>query len=239
MNGWNADCSYAVALDTSTARGSIALGRGAEILEARAFAGARQHAVEFLPCLAAVCRAHGVAPPEIRRVYVSIGPGSFTGLRIGLTAARIIALATGASIAGVGTLEVIAQNAAEMPGPPQQVAVILDAKRKRVYGAAFQWKGGKYLPDGEPAEVEPGTFLASQTPTCVVLGEGAILHPDAVNASGLTILPESLFAPRAKIVYRLGMARAVAGALIDRRSLTPHYVRPPEAEERWARRHAT
>jgi tRNA A37 threonylcarbamoyladenosine modification protein TsaB len=116
--------------------------------------------------------------------------------------------------------------------------VILDAKRKRVYGAAFQWKGGEYLPESAPAEVDPSAFLAGQASTCVVLGEGAILHADAVNASGLTVLPKSLFAPRAEIVYRLGIARAAAGALIDRRSLTPHYVRPPEAEERWARRHA-
>ena len=236
MNKQDGDHDYALAFDTSTVRGDIALGDGAEILGTQSLAGPRKHAVEFLPSMAALCEAHSVRPAEIRRVYVSIGPGSFTGLRIGLTTARMIALANDAAIAGVGTLEVIAQNAARLPDPPRRVAVILDAKRKRVYAATFQWEDDHYAPECAPAEVDPHDFLGRQDRGCAVLGEGVVHHPEAVQASGLTILPESLFAPRAETVYRLGLLRCDAGAVIDRRVLTPLYVRPPEAEERWAQR---
>ena len=236
MNKRSGDHDYALAFDTSTVRGDIALGHGAGVLGTQSLAGPRNHAVEFLPSVAALCKAHSVRPAEIRCVYVSIGPGSFTGLRIGLTTARMIALANGAAIAGVGTLEVIAQNAARLPDPPRRVAVVLDAKRKRVYAATFRWEDDHYAPDCAPAEVDPHDFLAKQDPGCAVLGEGVLHHQEAVHASRLTVLPESLFAPRAETVYRLGVFRYDAGALIDRRALTPLYIRPPEAEERWAQR---
>lgn len=245
------DSAYALALETSGDMGSVALGRGAEVLETRLLGGPRRHAVEFLPTVAAICKAHAVEPATIRRVYVSSGPGSFTGLRIGITAARMIALAGGASVIAVPTLEVIAQNAALAAGeplglkpsacsvPPDRVVVVLDAKRGRVYAAAFVRRDNGYAATGDPVEADPVSFLASQAAqgqSCAVLGEGIRYHLKAVEASGWPILPESLYRPRAETVYRLGLARAGEGRFDDRRTLVPTYVRPPEAEERWEQR---
>ena len=103
----------------------------------QSFAEVGRHAVDFLPAVDAMCRAHGVTPADIGQVFVSAGPGSFTGLRIGITAARMIALAVGARLVGVPTLEVIAQNAADQAEPPGRVVVMIDAKRNRVYAATF------------------------------------------------------------------------------------------------------
>ena len=89
----------------------------------------------------------------------------------------------------------------------------------------------------EPAEVDPRRFLAEQKPECAVMGEGVRHHRASVTASGLTILPDNLFTPRAETVYHLGVSRA-ATARIERRALVPLYIRPPEAEERWERRQA-
>ena len=229
---------YGLAFETSSALGSVALGRGEVVLEAQTFDRPRLHAVAFLPTVEQICRGHGVKPTAIRRVFVSNGPGSFTGLRIGVTAGRTIAFATGANLVAVCTLEAIAQNAAELDPPPDRLAVLLDAKRQRVYAATFVRQGDRYHRTNEPTEAEPAAYLAQQDRSCVLMGEGVPYHRAVVDASGLRVLPESIFRPRAETVYRLGVSLADAGRFTDRRRLVPVYIRPPEAEEIWNRRHA-
>lgn len=236
---------WTLAFETSGALGAVALGCGDDVVEARALSGPRRHGVEFLPTVAALCEAYAVEPAEVRRIFVSSGPGSFTGLRIGITAARMISLATGASIVAVPTLEIIAQNAAVASDIPDRVVVLLDAKRGRVYAAAFDRQDDRscgrrlYIATGDPVEADPRQFLATQAAayggSLGVLGEGVLYHRAAVDASGLTILPEELNPPRVETVYRLGLARAKEGRFDERRTLIPTYVRPPEAEEKWGR----
>jgi tRNA threonylcarbamoyladenosine biosynthesis protein TsaB len=229
---------YTLAFETSSAVGSVAIGRGAEVLESRTLSRPKAHAVEFLPTIKALCEAHQVEPTHIERVYVSAGPGSFTGLRMGVTAARMIALGVGARVVGVPTLEVIAQNALDADPPPSRVAVVLDAKRSRVYTAAFIHQGGLYVATSQAIEADPLVFLAAQPHDCAVLGEGVLYHRPAIESSNQRILPESLYRPRAETVYRLGFDRAEHGAFSDPRTLIPTYIRPPEAEEVWERKHS-
>jgi len=239
MSAPELECVYGLAFETSSALGGVALGRGDEVLEARELTGRRRHAVELLPAVDALCKAHAVDPSSVRRIFVSSGPGSFTGLRIGITAARMIGLASGTSLIAVPTLEVIAQNALEAQMPPNRVVVILDAKRGRVYTAAFVRRNDRYVAVTAPVETDPARFLArqgAQGGSCAVLGEGVLYHRAVVEASGLEILPEAVYPPRAETVYRLGVSRASVGEFTDRRALVPTYVRPPEAEEKWAQR---
>jgi len=228
---------YSLALETSGAHGGVALGRGPKILRTGAFSGPRRHATELLPLLEALCSSAAVEPRSLGRVYVSAGPGSFTGLRIGITVARMLALAAGAKIVAVPTLEVIAQNAAEALHPPDHLAVILDAKRKRAYAASFRRTDALYAPTSAPAEINPDEFLSSQPPGCAIMGEGIAHHGAAVAASGLRVLPRHLHAPRCEVVYQLGSARAARGLFDDPRTLIPIYIRPPEAEEKWEQKH--
>lgn len=226
------DSGYSLAFETSSAVGSVALGRSGELLQAHTFTGSRRHAVEFLPTVADLCARHSVEPSAIDVVVVSSGPGSFTGLRIGITAARMLAMACDASIVSVPTLQVIAQNAATLPDPPERVAVLLDAKRHRVYAAVFSLHEGAYVSATDAAEWEPERFLKAQDATCAVMGEGVTYHRHAVDASGMTVLPPSVYAPRAEVVLRMGAARARQRLFEDRHTLIPLYVRPPEAEEK-------
>jgi len=224
---------WALAFETSSRLGSIALGRADEVMDVRIFSGPRKHAVEFLPAIDDLCRTHGVAPRDVAQVFVSSGPGSFTGLRIGVTAARMIALAVAADVVSVPTLDIIAQNALVLPSPPQHVAVLLDAKRRRVYAAAYVWEGGVYRAMSEPVEADPLEFLSHQSAGCAVLGEGVLYHAESVDASGRPRLHETLYAPRPETAYKLGRQRALAGCLTLPRELVPTYIRPPEAEEKW------
>jgi tRNA threonylcarbamoyladenosine biosynthesis protein TsaB len=245
----------ALAIETSSASGSVAIGRGGQLLGAIRFTQPRAHAAEFLPSIDGLCREHRIKPDEIGYVFVSAGPGSFTGLRIGITAARTLALAIGARIVALPTLEVIAQNALDLPNAPPRVCVILDAKRSRVYTASFELqhnpdsqgglKGCKdvrlarwYAPLDQPHEADPIAYFTSLPRNCAVLGEGVLYHQAAVNGSSLRALPTELFPPRVETVYQLGLERAANGLFVAPRDLVPVYIRPPEAEEVWAARHS-
>lgn len=228
--------SSCLALETSGAWGSVALGIGPELRATRSLAAPRQYAAEFLPTIEALCGTADVSPADIRFVFVSSGPGSFTGLRIGVTAARMIALAHDAQLVAVSTLEAIAQNAIDAVPTVEHVAVVLDAKRSNVYAAWYRRIDSEMRPMAEAAEVEPFAFLSGLPADCVVIGEGVTYHRAAIERAGRSILPEPLWPSRAETVYRLGYAGAQAGRFIDRRNLIPVYIRPPEAEEKFAAR---
>lgn len=229
---------HALALETSSALGSIALGWHREIVETVSLSGPRRHAMELLPAIASLCSRNGVEPSSIKQIMLSIGPGSFTGLRIGVTVARMMAMTTGATIVSVPTLSVIAQNALGVTPAPPNVAVILDAKRGRVYAGRFRHVAGQYIAESTAQEHDPADFLRGQPASCAVLGEGVPYHHAAVEQSGLTVLPRELDAPLAETVMRLGWQMADDGKTVERRNLVPTYIRPPEAEEKWAERQA-
>ena len=148
--------SRIIAIETSSASGSVAIGQGPRINAERSFSTQTQHARELLPTLALLYQENGWRAGEVEECYLSIGPGSFTGLRVAVTFARHLALATGARLCPVPTLDVIAANALELPQPPARLAVILDAKRSQVFGAIFSFSGNAYRADGSPRLIEPG-----------------------------------------------------------------------------------
>jgi len=228
-----------LAIETSSRRGSVALYRGRELLETAVFSAELRHAVELLPQMDTLCRRHGAAPSDIEEVYVSAGPGSFTGLRIGITVARTLAWANGVRVVRVPTLEVISQNALELPDPPDPLIVLLDAKRGNSYAGVFRRVPAGYKPMDEPAERAVERLAESLPPGTAVIGEGIAYHREAVDRAGWSVLPEPLHAPRAEAVHRLGWARSQAGTFDDPAGLIPIYVRRPEAEEVWERRHGT
>ncbi len=231
---------YALALETSGRWGSVALGRGSKCLEVRRFSAEMRHVTELLPTIDALCRDHGAGPGDLARVYVSGGPGSFTGLRVGIICARLLALGAGSATVRVPTLEVIAQNALQAQDRPDRVVVMLDAKRRRVFASAFERRGDRFHPVTPAAEVDPRAFCAHQPRPCAVMGDGwrGLAQPSrGATDDGLVILPEELNRPRAEVVFCLGARRAAEGAFDNPRQLVPIYIRRPEAEEVWERRH--
>lgn len=231
---------FRLAFETSTAVGRVALGDATGlVLGTRVLSQPRAHATGFLSAVAELCREQGVAPADVGEVYVSSGPGSFTGLRIGITAARMLAFATGAKIVSVPTLDIVAQNAAEASPRPERVVVVLDAKRGHVYTAAFRWAKTEYVALDPPVEAEPLAFLQSHPDDCAILGEGVAYHRPAIAESGRRVLNEALYSPRCETVLRRGFERARRGEFVSPRDLIPTYIRPPEAEEKWAQKHAS
>lgn len=226
-----------ISIETSGRLGSAAVAVGGAVVACKQFAASLNHGVELLPAISRLCEQAGVTPDRVANVYVSGGPGSFTGLRVGITFAKSMALAHGARMIRVPTLDVIAQNALDANGPPDRVAVVLDAKRRRVYANWFERAGDQFVAREDPAERDPKTFLESLAPIAV-LGEGVSYHRDAIESvSGVTLLSDPHNQPRAEIVFKLGQAMASHGEFTDIDAMIPIYVRLPEAEEKWQQKH--
>ncbi len=180
----------------------------------------------------------GVSPAEMEAVAVSIGPGSFTGLRIGLTTAKTLAYAWKKPIVGVPTLEALAYGC---PAAAGWISVMLDAQKERVYQALYQWR------NGELTEIWPVKIVAAQQAfrdlaqlgePVMVSGEAAREYAELAEASGgkIFLAPEHSLMPRAACVAFVGWMKWQAGLAMDPVELTPLYVRRPEAEELWEKR---
>src|SRR5688500_13858881 len=122
----------AVAIETSGRTGSVAVARDGVVLAEETFPHGLKHAAGLVPMIDRLCGGAGWGPRDVEEVYVSAGPGSFTGLRVGVTVAKTLAFATGARIVAVPTAEVLARNA---PPEATYVVIVLDAKRDQIFTA--------------------------------------------------------------------------------------------------------
>jgi tRNA threonylcarbamoyladenosine biosynthesis protein TsaB len=222
----------AIAIETSGRLGSVAVVDGGVVRATRAFQYGLQHAAMILPQLDELTKAEGWSPRDVAELYVSIGPGSFTGLRIGVTLAKTMALATGCKIVAVPSVRVLADNA---PADAKNVIVVLDAKRGQIYGARFDRDASGALVEVEPPTLTTLAAMLDRAPRPVhLIGEGVPYHRDAITAAGAGVIvtDEATWRARAEVVSTLGHAKARAGNFADPFTLTPIYIRLPEAEEK-------
>ena len=180
----------------------------------------------------------GALPAELEAVAVSIGPGSFTGLRIGMTTAKTLAYAWKKPIVGVPTLEALAFGC---PTGAGWVSAILDAQKGRVYQALYQWNKDA-LAEIWPVRIVPAEQafqeLARLDGPVTVVGESVHDYAALAASSGGQIFlpPEHVLMPRAACVAFLGWVKWQAGLAVSSMELNPLYVRRAEAEELWERR---
>ncbi|MCC7407599.1 MAG: tRNA (adenosine(37)-N6)-threonylcarbamoyltransferase complex dimerization subunit type 1 TsaB [Phycisphaeraceae bacterium] len=228
---------YSLAIETSARQGSVSLGRGDVLLGSLGLTQARRHNVELMPAVDAILREHGARASDLGEVYVSIGPGSFTGLRVGLAAAQMMRVTLGVKLAAVPSVEVVAQNA---PGSSERpLLVCLNLKRATVYGGWFGWDGkeGWWKPAGEARLATLAEHLAEREGEVMLLGDPLAGAGGEVLEERVRVLSAAMAQPRSEAVWRLGRRRAMGGAFVEADELLPLYVRPPEAQELWDRRH--
>jgi len=222
----------ALALETSGRTGSVAAVEDGVVVAEEQFPHGLQHAASLVPMIDRLCRARDWAPVDVEEIYVSAGPGSFTGLRVGITVAKTLALATGARIIAVPTAEVLARNA---PAGWQNLIVVLDAKRDQIFTATFVNDGNGTPVVREAARLDGLAAVIARTGRPVhLIGEGIPFHQKFIppdDASVIVTPPESWRA-RAAAVAEVGHAMARRGEFVDPDRLTPVYVRRPEAEEK-------
>jgi tRNA threonylcarbamoyladenosine biosynthesis protein TsaB len=179
------------------------------------------HAAQLLPLARRALEAVGASFADVRRIGVGVGPGTFTGLRIGVATARGLAQATGAELAAVSTLEALAAAA----GPERAVLAVLDARRGEAYAAAFR--------DGErllaPVAIAPEGLAALADPghaPWLAVGDGAVRFRDRLEpAAEVPADASTLHGVSGLAVCRL----AREARPMDRDALLPDYVRLPDA----------
>ncbi len=223
-----------LAIETSSRVGSLALAVGPEVVAVAEFRRNLRHVAELLPAMDRATAKLGWRAEDLDEVYVSAGPGSFTGLRIGITVAKTLAMACPVRLVAVGSIEVIAANA-----PPEavNVGVVLDAKRKQVFAGRFQRQGERLVPTLKACLTDPSKFVAESPKPLLLLGEGVKYHGDALKAEGVEVAAESLCCPGARAVCKIGWEMGRRGEFSDPASLAPTYLRVPEAQELWNKRH--
>ncbi len=241
----NSDKPLILAVETSGRLGSVALAEGDKLLAESCFSGPMRHSAEIFPAMTELLGRFDKKPDQIEQVYISIGPGSFTGLRIAVTFAKTMALANGTKIVAVDTLDVITANVIDFAPTssfPQlntqnstlktddRLAVILDAKRGQffiaVYEKAADQSWNKIFPDSLMTAEE---FLTRFTDRPIILaGEGLVFYKDKFNNKNVRVLDEKFWNPSAANIHKLGHLKAQKGEFSDPLTLTPNYIRGPD-----------
>ncbi len=199
--------SRALAIETSGRIGSVALVEEGVVRVEDEFAHGLKHAAEMVPRIDSLCRRLEWKPNDIDEIYVSAGPGSFTGLRIGITFAKTLAFTTGARLVAVPSVQVLAENA---PPEVQNLIIVLDAKRGQIFTARFARENENWV-EKEPAHLDDlASMLRRSLRPVYLLGDGIPFHRDAIPVSeaGVTIAPESSWRAQAAAVATAGAALA-------------------------------
>jgi tRNA threonylcarbamoyladenosine biosynthesis protein TsaB len=215
-----------LAVETATSVVGAALLRGEALVAELTSEDARPPSERLLPLIDALLARAGAGLAEVGAFAVSVGPGSFTGLRVGIATVKGLAFESGRPVAAVPTLAALALSA---QGGRAPVAVLLDARRGEVYAAAWDAGGRSLL--GET--VLAPAALAERLPpeTRVVLGEGAAFAAPFL-AARCRVLGPPHGAARASAVGVLGARALARGEGVPAERIAPRYVRRAEAEAR-------
>ncbi|MGE0694208.1 MAG: tRNA (adenosine(37)-N6)-threonylcarbamoyltransferase complex dimerization subunit type 1 TsaB [Pirellulales bacterium] len=219
-----------LALETVDTGGSVAALDDARLLAEQALPSAQRSAQSLAPAIAAILAEVGWRPTDVQLVAVASGPGSFTGLRIGVTTAKAFAYAAGCELVGVHTMLAIAERA---PAHVARLWVVLDAQRKELFATELlRDSAGVWREVGATDIVAADRWLAGLVAGSVVAGPGLSRVVDRVP-QGVSVLDQALWRPTAGAVGAVGWRRYQAGERTSAFELLPGYVRRAAAEEKF------
>ncbi len=242
-----------LAIETATNTVGAALWRDDAGVAERVHVGGRAHAELLAPSIEEVCAASGCRVADIDAVAVDVGPGLFTGLRVGVATAKALAQALSIGVLGVSSLDVLAAAAATRSPDdrPGRVAAVIDARRGEVFAASYRFDGSG--PATDPASIrrdcaEPLTpdalaawlvEVAADTGHVRMVGDGALRYRSALSGPPALDFSwvDDLAAPPPDALARLARQRLAAGVVPDRAAdLVPDYRRPADARINWEQR---
>ena len=217
-------------IETSGQQGSVALLRDGALIGDRDLSReGRRHARTLVPEIRSLLENASLTPGDITTLAVSIGPGSFTGLRVGVACAKTWAWATGAGVVAVDTLNAVAHQA---ESTTSRLSVISDAQRKELFVATFnRCDDDTWQRCGEIGIVPIDAWIDELDPEQVVTGPAVLKLQDRLTGR-CRLEPSAQFLPTALSVAELGASAAKAGAAADVWTLEPTYLRRSAAEEK-------
>jgi len=226
-----------LAIETSTMLGGLALMDSETGLVAEIRLSVKTtHSEGLLKNVDHILGLAGWNMDNLDALAVAVGPGSFTGLRVGIGTVKGLAFAAGTKIVGIPTLEAYAWS---LPFSRMPVCPMLDARRKEVYAGVFDTSAGasvkRLIPESPVKPAVLAEKLKELGPV-VLMGQGALLYrkvfEESLGCNGV-FAPAHLMAPSPSALAHAGMARAQRGEFDDPAALVPHYIRKSEAELNW------
>ncbi len=216
-------------IDTSTTTCSVALSLDGELAAEYLSNQGRTLSARLLNCVDLLLKDAGLSVRDLDGFGVALGPGSFTGLRVGIATVKGLALAAGKPVAGFSSLAMLAMN---LPFAAHPVCPMFDARKKEVYAGKYECRNlpVSLLPD---CVAPPETFLDRIAGSAIFVGEGAVRYRDLiVDRLGEKALfaPSSAHLPRASAGTLLASLAFSRGEATPPELLLPVYIRPSEAE---------
>ena len=217
-----------LAIETSWSSGTVAAAEGERCLGQTELSAQHRTAQSLAPAIAAQLAAAGWQPGDVQLVAVTVGPGSFTGLRIAVTTAKTFAYAVGAEVVGLNTLEVIA---AQAPADQKEVWAVMDAQRQQLFCARFRQSGGQLEVVRETTVVDRNSLLSLLDGDYAVSGPGLQSLQNQLPAR-VFVVEQPLWTPQARTVAIMGHRAYRAGRRDNLWKLAPKYYRQSAAEEK-------
>ena len=205
-----------LALDTSSAQVTVALSEGADVVLTLSSDRPQQHGEQLAPLIAQALERAGIVRQDLTAIGVGVGPGPFTGLRVGLVTARTLGFVLEIPVYGVCSLDVLAVEAVDTGAVHGDFAVATDARRKEVYLASYDDRGMRL--DG-PVVGRPADLATDLNDDVAVVGEGGGLYPEAFPNSTGPSRPDAGW-----------LARAIAEERAELRDPDPLYLRRPDVQ---------
>lgn len=225
-------------IDTATKVCTVSLLKGHEPVAEYEINVGMTHSEGLLPQIGQLFERTKISKNDVELIAISIGPGSFTGLRIGLATAEAMAYSWQIPVCGVDTLKAMAYN---LPVDGIVLATVLDAQKGNYYLALYEWQKGELVEQQPVAVVSQEELLARlallQQPV-MILGECGKLEKNALPAN-VSLAPWQVRMPKASSVALLGINEYNNGQRKDIFELNIHYIRRSEAEELWEKRQKT
>ena len=223
-----------VALDTTARAGSVALAIDSSVIEARTGDASRTHGERLPGDILDLLSAHGLRAADIDVYAVAAGPGSFTGLRVGIASIQGLALANSRRVVAVSALEALAHVAArDRSSSTSLTGALIDAQRGEIFGALYRGKAEA----AAPLVALPQPAIAEWTPLLagagmLAIGDGAARYRDVLEAAlGERVrFSEPLVPQLAPAIAEMAHELASAGATIAPHAIVPIYIRRPDAE---------
>lgn len=237
---------YILGIDTSSMVATAAVMSPEKLLAEYIVNNKKNHSEKMMQVVDRVLQDSGITPEGLDAVAVAIGPGSFTGIRIGMACAEGMAHVLGKPMVGVNTLDGLAYN---LMGENGFICPVMDAQRGEVYTCLYRWEGGKLKKLAEYEVVKAEVLLArlsSKKERTVVLGDGVPVLAGASDEKGQKIweaqnlvvaAPPAFAMPRASSIAAAAMDEYARGGFDTCYTIKPFYIRRSHAEEKWEEQH--
>jgi tRNA threonylcarbamoyladenosine biosynthesis protein TsaB len=215
-----------LAIDTATRWLGLALHDGRKVIAEVGWQSVNTQTVELAPTVAAMLKRADIEAADLAGIAVAIGPGSYTGLRVGVGFAKGLALANNRRLIGVPTLDILA---ASLPRSDRQLVVVAEAGRTRVCAGFYKWKGKSWQATQEPDILEWEPLLEQVEPAAIMAGEITADAAKMIRISGkkLLLTPPADSTRRSGFLAEIGWFRLRRGRTDDPAELSPIYLRDP------------